>query len=142
MRFQRADLPGMAIAALAPPALFVLFLASFETWDHRGTLLFAFVSSGLAITIGVVAIFSRFVRRWELMIGLAVVLAVIVTGVNLMQRTDNDGTALATTLKLAGVVDVALLAAVFGYQAFINGLLPVLDRRSARRAAAAESTEQ
>lgn len=142
MRFKRADLPGIAIATLAPPALFLLFLASYETWDHRGTPLLSFMATNIAIGAAVAAVFVRFVRRWELPLALLVVLAVVVVAVNVVQRTDNDGTALATALKWIGVLDFLLLNLALGYQMLTNGLLPVLDRRSARLAAEAEAAAE
>jgi hypothetical protein len=146
MRFTRADLPGIAIAVLAPPALLLLFLASFEVWGHRGTPLLSFMATNFAIAIGVAAVFSRFVRAWGVPVGLLVLLAATVAAVNWAQRIDNDGTALATGLKWAGVLAFLLLNLSIAYQVFVNGLLPVLDRRTARRAAeaevAAEAAEQ
>ena len=145
MRFTRADLPGIAIAVLAPPAVFVLFLVSFEAWDHRGTPLLSFMATNFAIAIGLAAVFSRFVRAWDVPVGLLMLLAAAVAAVNWAQRTDNDGTALATGLKWVGVLAFLLLNLSIAYQLFVNGLLPVLDRRDARRAeaeAAAEAAEQ
>ena len=104
MRFTRADLPGIAIAVLAPPAVFVLFLVSFEAWDHRGTPLLSFMATNFAIAIGLAAVFSRFVRAWDVPVGLLMLLAAAVAAVNWAQRTDNDGTALATGLKWVGVL--------------------------------------
>lgn len=138
MRFTRGDLPGIAIAVLAPPALLLLFFASFEVWDHRGTPLLSFMATNFAIAIGVAAVFSRFVRAWDVPVGLLVLLAATVAAVNWAQRTGNDGTALATGLKWVGVLTFLLLNLSIAYQVFVNGLLPVLDRRAARRAAEAE----
>ena len=142
MRFKRADLPGIAIATLAPPALLLLFLASYETWDHRGTPLLSFVGSNIAIGAGLAAVFSRFVRHWEVPLALLAVLMVVVTAVNVLQRTDNDGTALADALKWVGLLDFMLLNAAIGYQVLTNGLLPVMDRRSALRGAEAEAAAE
>ena len=142
MRFKRADLPGIAIALLAPPALFLLFLASFETWNHRGTPLLGFTSSTIAIAVGVAAVFSRFVRHWELPLVLLFVLIGVVLAVNVVQRSDYDGTALATLLKWIGLADFALLNAVVGYEVFANGLLPAMDRRATRRVAEAASAAE
>ena len=142
MRFQRSDLPGIAVATLAGPLLFVLFLASFETWDHHGTPLLGFTSSNIAIGAGLLAVFTRFIRSWDVPIALLVVLVAVVVAVNWLQRTDNDGTALATTLKWVGVIDFLLLNLAFAFQVMVNGLFPVLDRRSARRAAAQEAAAE
>lgn len=146
MRFSHDDIAGFAIATLAPPAILLLFLASYETWDHRGTPLLSFVASNVAVAAGLAAVFSRFVRRWELPLALFTLLVGIVIAVNVMQRTGDDGTTMSTALKWLGVLDFLLLNAAIGYQVMTNGLLPVLDRRSARLAveaeALAEATEQ
>ena len=144
MRFKRADLPGIAIAVLAPPALLLLLLASYEIWDHRGTPLLSFMATNFAIAVGVAAVFTRFIRNWSVPVALLVVMAAVVAAVNVAQRTGNDGAAWATALKWIGVGDFLLLNAVIGYQVMVNGLLPVLDRRAALRAAeaAAEAAEE
>jgi hypothetical protein len=135
MRFSRSDLPGIAIAALAGPALMVLFLASFETWDHRGTPVLGFMGANLGIAVGVAAVFSRFIRRWDIPIGAIAAMIVVAAAVNWAQHTDNDGTRLVTGVKWAGVVAFLVLNVSVIYQIVQNGLLPVLDRRDARRAA-------
>jgi len=141
MRFRRSDLPGFIIAVGAPPLLFLVFLASFEVWDHQGTPLLGFMAVNIAGAIATLAIFSRFVRNWDLPIALLLVLAVAVVGVIWAQRSGNDGTAIATLLKWVAVIDFLVLNAVIGIQVLSNGLLPVLDRRDARRAAASAEAE-
>lgn len=143
MRFQRADWPGIAVAVLAPTALMLLFLASFETWDHSGTPLLGTAGGALAVALGLLAAFWRFVRNWQLPAALLASLVLIVVAVNVLQRTDNDGTALATGLKVAGAADFLLLLAAVSAQILANGLMPVLGRRAARReAGAAEGGER
>ncbi|MEE8421829.1 MAG: hypothetical protein V3S31_03525 [Dehalococcoidia bacterium] len=132
MRFTRGDLPGIAIALLGGPALFLLFLASYDVWDHRGTPLLGAMATNFALAVGLAAVFSRFIRHWPVAIALVVVLLAVVGGVIWLQQTDNDGTTLATTLKLIGVADFALLNVVVGGQIVWFGLIPVMDRRSAR----------
>ncbi|MEE8338147.1 MAG: hypothetical protein V3R95_08800 [Dehalococcoidia bacterium] len=138
MRFSRADLPGFLIAVLAGPALMVLFLASFETWDHRGTPLLGAMGANLAIGAGLIAVFSRFIRNWNLPLALLGILIVIVIAVIWAQRTGHDGTAMATGLKLSGVLAFLLLNLAVGGQIFWHGLIPVLDRRAARAAGAGD----
>ena len=137
MRFKRSDLPGFAIAILAGPALTVLFLASFDVWDHHGTPLVAFVGSNVGLMAGVAAVFSRFIRKWAVPVACIVVILVVVATVNWAQHTGNDGTALATGLKWLGVVAFLVLNASVLLQLATYGLLPILDRRDARRAAQA-----
>lgn len=134
MRFTRGDFPGFLIAVLAGPAMMLLFLASFETWDHRGTPLLGAMGANLAIGAGLLAIFSRFIRNWNVPVALLGILIVIVIAVNVVQRTGHDGTALATGLKLFGVLDFMLLNLAVVGQMFWHGLIPVLDRRAARAA--------
>lgn len=137
MRFKRSDLPGIALAGLAPVALFVLFLASYDVWDHRGTPLLGFMASNLAIALGLMAAFTRFVRNWDIPAALIGALLIIVASVIWAQQTGNDGGSLATTLKLLGVLDFLLINVAIGGQVLWYGLIPVLDRRSAAAAAAA-----
>jgi len=142
MRFTRADLPGIAIAALAPPALFILFLASFDVWDHHGTPLLGAMSANIAIGGGLAAAFARFIRSWDVPLGLLGLLLAAVAGVIWAQQSGNDGTALATLLKWVGVLAFLLLNLAIVGQILTNAILPILDRRDARRkaeqAAAAE----
>ena len=139
MRFNRADLPGIAIAVLGGPALMILFLASFQAWHHQGTPLLGAVAQNLAMPAGIIGAFSRFIRKWTIVLVLLGVILLCVLGVIVAQRTGADRTAFATTLKLTGVLTFMLLNAAVVLQ-FINyGLLPILDRRDARKAAAREA---
>lgn len=134
MRFRRADLPGFIIAVAGPPLLMLLFLASYQTWDHRGTPLLGMMSTNLAIAIAVPAVFARFVRNWDVPIAFALLLAAAVGGVIWAQQADADGTPITTALKWVGVLAFFALNAAIGLQVLVHGLLPVLDRRAARRA--------
>jgi hypothetical protein len=134
MRFTRGDIPGFAIALLAAPAMMVLFLASFEVWDHQGTPLLGAMAANLAIGAGLLAVFSRFIRNWDVPLSLLGILIVIVISVNVMQRTGDDGTGWATALKLIGVLDFLLLNLAVVGQMLWHGLIPVMDRRAERAA--------
>jgi len=139
MRFKRSDLPGFIIAMVAPPLLFLLFLRSFEVWHHQGTPLLGFMATNIAGAIATLAIFSRFIKKWDIPLALLAILAAAVAGVFWAQESGNDGTGFATTLKWIALADFLVLNLVLGLQVLQNGLLPVLDRRDARRAAAAEN---
>lgn len=138
MRFQRSDLPGFLIATLAPPALMILMLASFHTWFHHGTPLLGGLGSNLGIAGGLAAIFSRFIRKWDVPLGLVGGIVLIVILVNWAQRTGHDGTA-ADLLKWLAIVDFLVLNVVVLWQVVIYGLLPAMDRRAERRQAAQPS---
>ncbi len=142
MRFQRSDLPGIAIAVLAPPLMMLLFFASFETWDHRGTPLLGQIAVNVAVPAGIAAAFSRYIRNWDVPVALLALLVAVVAGVNWAQRTGNDDLAFVTALKWVGVLDFMLLNAVVGLQVLRNGVLPILDRRDARRAAEAAAAAE
>lgn len=137
MRFHRTDWPGLLIAALAPPALLVLFLAAFEAWDHHGTPLLGAMAGNFAVAGGLAAIFSRFIRHWDIPIGLVVLILVCVAGVNWAQATGNDDLFISTALKWIAVFTFLALNLVVVWQVLTYGLLPILDRR----AAAKQSTE-
>jgi hypothetical protein len=137
MRFKRSDWPGFLIAVGAPPLLFLVFLASFEVWQHQGTPLLGFMAVNIAGAIATLAIFTRFVKSWDLPLALLLILAASVAGILWAQNTGNDGTAFATALKWTALVVFFLLNLAIGLQVLTNGLLPILDRRDARRAAAA-----
>ncbi|MDO9445719.1 MAG: hypothetical protein Q7K37_10435 [Dehalococcoidia bacterium] len=136
MRFKRADLPGMLIAMVAPAAMFVLLVASYDLWYHHGTPLLGILSVHIAIGAGIIGAFARFIRSWELTLGALALLLGCVVGVLLLQRSGNDGTAAATALKLGGVVSFGILNVAVVQQILVNGLNPVLVRREARQAAA------
>ena|SRR5437763_15448329 len=139
MRFKRSDIPGFLIAVLAPVWLTVLFLSAFEVWHHHGTPLLGFMASNIAIGAGLAAVFSRFIRHWDLPLALIVLLVVVVLGVNWAQRSGNDDIAISVILKWIGVIDFLVLNVVIAYQVLTYGLMPILDRRDARRRAARAS---
>lgn len=134
MRFKRSDLPGLLIATVAPPLLFVLFLQSFGVYNHRGTPLLGFVAANLAVAIGILAMFTRFVRNWDVPIGFALALATLVGLIIWLQHLGYDDGGFALTLKWLAILDFLALNIALGYQVLVHGLLPVLDRRAARRA--------
>lgn len=139
MRFHRSDVPGLLIAVVVPVGLMLLFLASFDVWDHDGTPLLGAMAGNIAVGAGLLAAFARFIRNWDLVLGLFGVLALAVGLVIGLQQTGDDGTALAMTLKWVAVVAFLLLNIVIPLQYISNGLIPVLNRRDARRAAESES---
>lgn len=141
MRFKRSDLPGILVALLAPVGLTVIFLTAFDVWHHEGTPLLGFMAVNIAVVGGIAAAFSRFIRSWDVPIALFAVLVGLVLAVLWAQRSGNDGTALATGLKWAAVIDFLLLNVVVLAQVASNGVLPLLDRRDARRRAAAETAD-
>ena len=135
MWFKRADLPGIALAGFAPAALYLLVVAAFDLWHHEGTPLLSalaiVIALGAGITLGALA---RFVRRWRIVGGLVAAISFDVAGVLVLQRTGQDGTVLATTLKLGGAGLFLAANAVIAYDVIDWGLLPIIDRRAARRA--------
>ena len=137
MRFKRADLVGILFAALAPVAAMVLFLAAFEVWGHHGTPLLGFMSANIAIAVGLMAAFTRFIKNWDLIGGSFGLLVLLIATVIMLQRADNDGSA-ATLLKWAALIDFLVLNIAIGWQVLNNGLMPVVYRRDARLAAEAE----
>jgi len=139
MRFHRSDLPGFLIAVLGPVGLMLLFLASFETWEHHGTPLLGAIAGNLAVGGGLLAAFTRFIRNWDLILGLLLALVISIGVVIGLQQAGEDGTAFATTLKWVGVVAFLGLNVVIPLQIINNGVIPILNRNEARRAAESES---
>lgn len=135
MRFKRSDIPGFVIAVLAPPLLTLLIFNSYDIWQHRGTPLLGTVAANFGILAGLLAIFSRFVRNWDVPMVIAFALGTIVLVILWMQRMGFDHTPMATTLKWVALLTFFVLNASIGWQVLTNGLLPILDRRDARRAA-------
>ena len=135
MRFSRSDLPGLAIALLAGPALMLLFLASGEAWGHRGTPLLGFAATNIGVAAGVAAIGSRFIRRWDAPLAAIGVIVAVAAAVNWLQASGLDGTRFATGVKWIGLAAFAALNAAVLLQLARHGLLPLLDRLDARREA-------
>ncbi|MCK9486151.1 MAG: hypothetical protein M0R73_05525 [Dehalococcoidia bacterium] len=138
MRFKRSDVPGMLIAVLGPVALMFLLLESYQLWDHHGTPILGILSANLAIVGGLVGGFWRFVRARDVVIGLALALALSVIGVLILQQVGEDGTAAATLLKVVAVMLFLALNVVVVQQFLVHGLNPILVRREERRAALLE----
>ncbi len=135
MRFKWSDLPALLIATLVPVALTLLIFESYDIWHHEGTPLLSIVASNAAIAVGVAAVFIRFVRNWDAVAAPAVLLVIAVVAVLVLQQTDNDNAG-ATAMKWVALLSFLVLTIAIGYQVLVNGLIPVLNRRDARRAAA------
>ena len=135
MRFSRSDLPGLAIALLAGPALMVLYLASFEVWGHRGTPILGIMGTNIGLAVGVAAVFSRFILKWDVPLAAVATIIAVVAAVNWLQHSNNDGSAFATAVKWIGVVAFVVLNVSVLWQLVHNGLLPLLDRRAAEQPA-------
>jgi hypothetical protein len=140
MRFARADLPGIVLAGLAPVGMFLLFLDMFGLWEHRGTPLLSILALALAGSGGLLAAFTRFVHHWRVVGGLITLLVLDALAVLAVQRAGLDTTVLANVLKLAGGVLFLAANGAIVWEVVDFGLLPILDRRAARRAAALDDT--
>lgn len=134
MRFKRSDLPGILIATVAPAGLFWLLVVSFGLEHHHGTPLLGALSGNIAGGAGVLAVLSRFVRRWDRVVGALALLIASVVGVIALQQTGNDGGAFATSLKLGGVLLFLLINLFVVLDVLVYGLNPSLQRRDARLA--------
>ena len=134
MRFKRSDLPGILIATVAPALLFWLLVRSFGLEHHHGTPLLGALSGNRAGGAGVIAVLSRFVRRWDRVVIPLVLLAGCVAGVLVLQRTGDDGSSSATALKLAGVLLFGVVNVAVVLDVLVHGLNPSLQRRDARLA--------
>lgn len=135
MRFKRNDLPGILIAVLGPVGLMFLILASYQLWDHHGTPILGMLSVNIAVGGGLLGAFSRFIKARDSLIVLLLALVLCIGSVLGLQASDNDGTAIATLLKLTGVLVFMALNVLVIQQILVNGLNPILARRDERRAA-------
>lgn len=139
MRFHRGDIPGLLIAVAGPVGLTLLFLASFDAWDHHGTPLLGAMAANIAIGGGLLAAFARFIRSWDLILGLLVVLVLSTGAVIWLQQIGDDGTDIILALKWVAVIAFLALNILIPVQYITNGLIPWLNRRDAQRAAESES---
>lgn len=141
MRFTRNDLPGLLIAALAPAGAMLIFLAAFDVWDHHGTPLLGFMAGNLAGGVATIAAFTRFVKNWDVVVALIATMLAAIAGVIWAQQSGNDGTDVATVLKWVGLIAFLLVNAAIVLQILVNGLLPIADRRAARKRAELEAAQ-
>jgi hypothetical protein len=139
MRFKRSDMPGLAIAVLAPVGMFVLLVNAYGLWDHHGDPLLPTISMNLAIGAGLIGAFARFIKAWGLLLTVIGALIATVVAVIILQQTGNDSTTFSTTLKLLGVGLFLLANLVIVQQLIVHGIGPILDRRDARKAAEREA---
>ena len=98
------------------------------------------MGTNIGIGVGLAAVFARFIRNWDWPIAFLALLLAAVAGVNWAQHSDNDGTRIATGMKFVGVIAFLGLNVAVVLQILKNGVLPLLDRFDARRAA--EAAEQ
>jgi len=138
MRFHRSDWPGILIAALAPPALMLLFLASYDVWHHHGTPLLGGMAANIAIGGALIAAFTRFIKKWDIPLASLVVIIGSAAAVIALQQTDNDN-GLADLLKWVAVLGFLVFNAAAVLQILGYGLIPALNQRAARKAAESES---
>jgi predicted tellurium resistance membrane protein TerC len=113
-----------------------LILTSYQLWHHHGTPILGMLSVNIAVVGGLLGAFSRFIKARDSLIALLLALILCIGGVLGLQASDNDGTALATLLKLTGVLVFLALNVLVVQQILANGLNPILTRRDERRAAA------
>ncbi len=139
MRFKRSDMPGLAIAVLAPVGMFILLVNAYDLWGHHGDPLMPTISMNLAIGAGLIGAFARFIKAWNLLLTVIGALIAAVVGVIILQQTGNDGTTAATVLKLLGVGLFGLANLIILQQLIVHGIGPILDRRDARQAAEREA---
>ena len=138
MRFHRSDLPGILIAGLAPVGLTLLFLNSFDVWEHHGTPLLGAMAANIAIGGALLAAFTRFIRNWDVPFASILLMLVSAAAVVSLQKAGNDNTA-ADLLKWLGLLGFFVFNVSVVLQIIGNGLLPALDQRAARLAAESES---
>ena len=134
-------MPGLLIAALAPAGAMLIFLAAFDVWDHHGTPLLGFMAGNLAGGVATIAAFTRFVKHWDAVVALLGVMFAAIAGVIWAQQSGNDGTSAATLLKWVALIAFLLVNGAIVLEILVNGLLPVMDRRAARKRAALEAAQ-
>jgi hypothetical protein len=115
--------------------MMLLVVAGYELWNHHGTPLMPAIATQLAIGAGLLAALTRLIRNWALFGTLLALLGLAIAGVLTLQQTDNDGTTLATSLKLAAAGLFLLINLVALREIVWHGIGPILNRRDDRRAA-------
>lgn len=138
MRFHRSDWPGILIAGLAPPALMLLFLASYDTWNHHGTPLLGTMSANLAVGGALIAAFTRFIKKWDIPLASLIVILASAASVLALQHYHHDN-AVADLLKWFAVIGFLVFNVAAVLQMLNYGLIPALNQRAARKAAESES---
>lgn len=135
MRFKRADLPGIATAALIPALLSYIVFAGWGLLHHEGTPLLSMVATNFAIVWGLVAYLTRYIAHWRAFAALGGMFAIAVAGVFFVQATGRDHTLLATGLKWAGLLLFLALNALLVIDVLIVAVNPYLVRAEERGAA-------
>ena len=141
MRFKRADLLGIAVAALIPAVLSYVIFQSWHLLHTEGTPIQGAIAGNFAVGGGLIAYLTRYVIHRRAFIGIAVAFGLCVVGVIWLQFAGSGNGALATALKWLGVIafnalNVVLIADVLAVA--VNPYFVRLDERRAAAAAAAE----
>ncbi|MCH2657811.1 MAG: hypothetical protein MKZ81_02250 [Dehalococcoidia bacterium] len=135
MRFHRSDLPGIIFAILAPAGMMLLILASYQIWDHHGTPLLGMIAGNIAIGAGLLAAFSRFIHKWDVIIISLLLIALSVITVLTFQQLEYTSNIYYTLLKWVGVIGFLVFNVSVILQFLKNGVEPALNRRDERLAA-------
>ena len=135
MRFHRSDLPGIIFAILAPAGMMLLILASYQIWDHHGTPLLGMIAGNIAIGAGLLAAFSRFIHKWDVIIISLLLIALSVITVLTFQQLEYTSNIYYTLLKWVGVIGFLVFNVSVILQFLKNGVDPTLNRRDERLAA-------
>ena len=135
MRFQRSDLPGIAVAALVPAVLSYIIFAGWDLLHHEGTPLLSMVAMNFAVVGGVIAYLTRYLAHRRAFIVTVALSALCVAGVIAMQFAGVDHTLGATALKWAGLLLFLALNALLAADVLAVAVNPYLVRRDERRAA-------
>ncbi len=135
MRFKRADLLGIAIAALIPAVLSYVIFHSFNLLHVEGSPIQGAVAGNVAGGGGLIAYLTRYVAHKRAFIGIAVALGLCFVGVIWLQYAGQGSGMLATMLKWLGLLLFGALNIVLVIDVLWVAVNPYFVRLDERRAA-------
>ena len=135
MRFQRSDLPGIAVAALVPAILSYVVFLGWDIGHHEGTPLLGMLAGNFAVVGGVIAYLTRYLAHRRAFIIIAALFALCVAGVIAMQFAGLDHRIAATALKWAALLLFLALNTLLVVDVLAVAVNPYLVRLDERRTA-------
>ncbi len=138
MRFKRADLIGIAVAALVPAVLSYVIFQSWDLLHIEGNPLLGAIAGNVAAVGGILAYLTRYLTHRRAFIGIMTAFVLCVVGVIWLQFAGQGEGALAVALKWLGLLTFLALNLVLVADVLAVAVNPYFVRLDERRAAAGE----